>query len=150
MDYQTFEKITKRNAPKKDVLKSALLAFFCGGFIGILAQFFIDLGCNYLNLELEQSYAFSAIIVVLLASLLTAFSLYSKLAQIFGAGLFIPTTGFANSTVSAAIEGRSEGLIQGIGAKIFVLSGSVIAYGVLVSVILCLGRYLLILLGVNL
>ena len=47
----------------------------------------------------------------------------------------MPITGFANAVVSPAMEFRSEGLITGVGAKMFVIAGPVIVYGVLASVV---------------
>ena len=47
----------------------------------------------------------------------------------------MPITGFANSVVSAAIEFQSEGRITGTGAKMFVIAGPVIVYGILASAV---------------
>ena len=77
-------------------------------------------------------------------------SFYNDLGQIFGAGLFIPITGFSNSMVSASIEGRSEGPIFGIGSRTFSLSGSVIIFSVSFTLILGLIYALLVSLGVKL
>ena len=50
------------------------------------------------------------------------------------AGTLVPITGFANAVVSPAIEFRSEGLVSGVGAKMFIIAGPVIVYGMLASV----------------
>ena len=47
----------------------------------------------------------------------------------------MPITGFANAMSSAAIEFKSEGLIMGLGAKMFTIAGPVIVYGVAAGVI---------------
>ncbi|MCI9669505.1 MAG: SpoVA/SpoVAEb family sporulation membrane protein, partial [Oscillospiraceae bacterium] len=47
----------------------------------------------------------------------------------------VPITGFANSMSSAAIEFKSEGWVLGLGAKMFIIAGPVIVYGVSASVI---------------
>ena len=52
-----------------------------------------------------------------------------------GAGTLEPITGFANAVVSTALEFKSEGFILGLGAKIFIIAGPVIAYGILASII---------------
>ena len=59
---------------------------------------------------------------------------YQKLASKAGAGTLVPITGFANAVVSPAIEFRSEGLVTGVGAKMFIIAGPVIVYGMLASV----------------
>jgi stage V sporulation protein AC len=66
-----------------------------------------------------------------------------------GAGAFIPISGFANALTSSSIEGRSEGLIFGIGSNTFKLAGSVLVYGISSAVVFSLIYYLLMLLGVN-
>ena len=47
----------------------------------------------------------------------------------------MPITGFANAMVSPAMEFKSEGLILGLGAKMFTIAGPVLVYGVTASVI---------------
>ncbi|MEG1408037.1 MAG: SpoVA/SpoVAEb family sporulation membrane protein, partial [Ruthenibacterium sp.] len=59
---------------------------------------------------------------------------YQKLASKAGAGTLVPITGFANAVVAPAIEFKHEGLISGVGAKMFVIAGPVIVYGMLASV----------------
>ena len=69
------------------------------------------------------------------AVLLTGFGLYSKIGKFCGAGTIVPITGFANSMASSAIEGKSEGLIMGLGATMFNVAGPVIVYGLASSVL---------------
>ena len=104
---------------------------------------------NILHFPLEESSFFAGICLVSLASILTMLTFHNDLAQLCGAGMFLPTTGFANSLTSASMEGRSEGLIQGIGASIFSLAGSVICYGILISWYFATIYYLLNLWGIN-
>lgn len=42
-----------------------------------------------------------------------------------------PLPGFANSVASPAIEFKTEGLIYGLAAKMFIVAGPIIVYGVL-------------------
>lgn len=44
-------------------------------------------------------------------------------------------TGFANAIVSPAMEFKSEGLVLGLGAKLFTIAGPVLVYGISASVI---------------
>lgn len=54
----------------------------------------------------------------------------------------MPITGFANSVASPALEFKSEGLVLGLGAKMFIIAGPVIVYGTAASVVYGLIIYL--------
>jgi stage V sporulation protein AC len=149
MNKVVFSYIVKQNKPKRSFFKEYLLAFFCGGFIGVLTQGLIDLYV-YLGLDIAESQTMAGLSIVAITGLLTVLSIYKDLAQIFGAGLFVPISGFSNSMVSSSIEGKSEGLISGIGSRTFSLAGSVIVYGVFFSVFVVLIRYILSFFGVSL
>ena len=84
----------------------------------------------------------TSITLVFLSALLTALGLYDRLAKHAGAGTLVPITGFANSVVAPAIEFKTEGFVLGLGAKIFIISGPVILYGILASVVYGLIYYL--------
>ena len=64
------------------------------------------------------------------------------LGQLGGAGTLVPITGFANSVAAPALEFKTEGLITGTAARMFVIAGPVIVFGIGSSVvyglILCL------------
>ena len=62
---------------------------------------------------------------------MTGFGVFDKIARHAGAGTIVPVTGFSNSTTSAALDSKEEGLILGLGAKIFTIAGPVILYGLL-------------------
>ena len=76
-----------------------------------------------------------SIIVITLTILLTAFGIFDRIAKFGGAGTFIPISGFANSIASCAIEFKNEGLIFGIGSKMFFVAGPVLVNGVAYSII---------------
>ena len=73
--------------------------------------------------------------LVALSALLTGLSLYDDIAKHAGAGTLVPITGFANAIAAPAVEYRTEGMILGVGAKIFTIAGPVIVYGVSASVV---------------
>ena len=77
----------------------------------------------------------TSISVVGIAALLTALGLFDKIAQFAGAGTLVPITGFANAVASPAIDSRSEGLVLGIGTKIFSVAGPVLLYGTLAGAV---------------
>ena len=76
-----------------------------------------------------------SITLVFMGALLTGLGVYDDLAKFAGAGTLVPITGFANSVVAPALEFKSEGFITGTAAKMFVIAGPVIVYGVSASVI---------------
>jgi stage V sporulation protein AC len=57
------------------------------------------------------------------------------LAKFSGAGTLVPITGFANSVAAPALEFKSEGIVTGMSAKMFVIAGPVIVFGIAASVI---------------
>ena len=61
--------------------------------------------------------------------------MFDKLAKHAGAGTLVPITGFANAVVSPALEFKSEGLIMGVAAKMFVIAGPVLVFGISTSVL---------------
>lgn len=73
--------------------------------------------------------------MVFLGATLTGIGVYDKIGQFGGAGSAVPITGFANSIVSPAMEFRREGVVMGIGAKLFSIAGPVLVYGVGGSII---------------
>lgn len=83
------------------------------------------------------------ITLIFIAAVLTGLGVFDRLANIGGAGTFIPITGFSNAMTSCALEGKSEGLVTGIGSNIFKLGGAVITFGIVASFILGGLRYVL-------
>ena len=67
--------------------------------------------------------------MVLVAAVLTGIGIFDKIAKFAGGGTLVPITGFANAVVSPAIDSRAEGLVLGVGAKIFTVAGPVLLYG---------------------
>ena len=80
-------------------------------------------------------YFFTSIILIFLGGLLTAVDIYDSIAKFAGAGTIVPITGFANAVVSPAIEFKSEGMVLGMSAKMFVIAGPVLVYGITASII---------------
>ena len=120
---------------KDNKLLNAMLAFISGGIIGLISQvFFLILKNNY-GLEEVLSYTIVFIFWVTLSSVLTGLGLLDKIATVFKAGIIIPSTGFSHAMTSAAMDNNKEGFVTGIGTNIFKLTGSIILYGIVFSVI---------------
>lgn len=134
------EYVNKKSKPSP-MLKNLVWAFVVGGLICVLGQALRDF---YQSRGLGEEAAGTAVSMslIFLSALFTALGLYDRLAKHAGAGTLVPITGFANSVVSPAMEFKSEGVITGMAAKMFVIAGPVIVFGVSASVvyglILCL------------
>ncbi len=130
MSPETYRKYAAAHAPRSPILKNGILAFLVGGSICALGQALCDLFL-YLGLDTEGAGCMTSIALIFLAVLLTVLGIFDKLAKHAGAGTLVPITGFANAVVSPAIDSRAEGLVLGVGAKIFTVAGPVLLYGTL-------------------
>ena len=121
-------------SPKTQCGKNMLFAFLVGGSICTVGQAVLNF---YTAQGLDSDAAGSAVCITMIAlgALLTGLGVYDKLANIAGAGTLVPITGFANAVVSPALEFKTEGYITGTAAKMFIISGPVIVYGLSASVV---------------
>lgn len=129
-----YDKIVKKNSPKSKCFVNALKAFLFGGAICAIGQGIFSL-YQTLGIDEKQSKTLTSVTLVFLGILLTAIGVYDKIAKHAGAGTLVPITGFANAVSSPAIEFKSEGYVAGLGAKLFIIAGPVIVYGVSASII---------------
>ncbi len=134
MTNEQYAKYVRKMSPNSALLKNMVNAFWIGGLICVIGQL-VRSGLSTLGLDELAVASGTCIIMILLGSLFTAMDLYDDIAKVAGAGTIVPITGFANAMVSPAMEFRSEGLVLGLGAKIFAVAGPVIAYGVSASVV---------------
>lgn len=134
LDKQTYQQLLERKSPNSPLWRDCLLAFLIGGAICTTGEGVRQLWLSR-GLDTEDTAAATAITMVFLGALLTCLHLYEKLAKYAGAGTIVPITGFANAIVSPAMEFKSEGLILGLGAKLFVIAEPVLVYGISASVI---------------
>ncbi len=134
MTEKEYGKLVKSMAPKSPILKDCLFAFFIGGLICTLGQAFLN-GYGALGLDKTDAGTATSATLIAISALLTGLSLYDNIAKHAGAGTLVPITGFANSVAAPAVEFKTEGLILGVGAKIFQIAGPVIVYGVSASVV---------------
>ena len=121
-------------APKSPILKNICIAFLVGGSICTLGQLLMNV---YSSCGLNKTDAgmLTSATLIALSILFTGLSVYDNLAKHAGAGTLVPITGFANSIAAPAIEFRAEGMVLGVGGKMFQIAGPVIVYGVSASVI---------------
>jgi len=137
-----YEHYVNEKMPKTNTVKNIVWAFIVGGLICDVGQ----LIRNFFEARVftnEQIGNITIIIMIFLGALFTGLNVYDELGKYAGAGSIVPITGFANSIVSPAMEFKSEGYVMGVGAKMFVIAGPVIVYGILVSVVSGIIYYIL-------
>ncbi|MBQ2768398.1 MAG: stage V sporulation protein AC [Clostridia bacterium] len=117
--------------PPTQHFKNCFRAFMVGGLICCIGQFLRVILETMLSLSGDELAAAVSILLILLGTLLTGFGVYDRIGRSAGAGSIVPITGFANSVASPAIEFKTEGLVYGLAAKMFVVAGPIIVYGVL-------------------
>ncbi|NBJ63669.1 SpoVA/SpoVAEb family sporulation membrane protein [bacterium c-19] len=143
MDQKRLQDTAKAHVPKTHKGKNALVAFISGGVIGAIGQGLCYVYMQSFEIDKETALPMVIVTIILITAITTGFGIYDKAAQYCGAGLFIPISGFANSLTSAAMEGKSEGPIYGIGSNMFKLAGSVLTYGIASAFFFGALRYLL-------
>lgn len=133
MNNEKYDEIIKKIVKEEDIFKNVFISFLSGGLIGIIGQFLTNIFLKYY--ELNDAYFFTFSVFVLIGSVLTGFGIFDKVLGFCKCGLIVPSTGFANTMTSSAMDARHEGFVKGIGSNIFKLTGSIILYGVVFGII---------------
>ena len=120
--------------PKSPLRKDCFNAFWIGGLICAIGQFFMNRYTAW-GLDKQMAGTLTSMTLVALSALLTGLSIYDDIAKHAGAGTLVPITGFANAIAAPAVEFKTEGMILGTAAKMFTIAGPVIVYGVSASVV---------------
>lgn len=121
--------------PKTKHFKNCFRAFMMGGLICCIGQTFRLLFERVFMLDGDELAAAVSVALIFLGTLLTGLGVYDRLGKNAGAGSIVPITGFANSVASPAIEFKTEGFVYGMAAKMFVVAGPIIVFGVLAGTI---------------
>lgn len=109
-------------------------AFLVGGFICTIGQFIRTMLELLAGLDGDELAGATSIILIFFGCLLTGFGVYDRIGKHAGAGSIVPITGFANSVCSPAMEFKAEGYIYGMAAKMFIVAGPIIVFGLLAGV----------------
>ena len=133
MTNKDYNEYVKQKSPNSPIWANMIKAFIVGGTICCIGQALLD-GYKGLGVEEDIAATCTSVTLVFLGVLLTGLRVYDNIAKFAGAGTLVPITGFANSVASPALEFKSEGFITGMAAKMFVIAGPVIVYGISSSV----------------
>ena len=134
MSPQEYGQLVSKMTPHSRHLRGCLRAFWVGGAICVVGQALNDLA-DLLELGETTAPMFVSAVLVFLGTTLTGLGVYDRIGKYAGAGSIVPITGFANSVAAPALEYRREGIVMGIGAKLFTIAGPVLVYGVSASVV---------------
>ena len=132
-NYQ-YSKLVEKITPKSPLKKDLINAFLFGGGISCFGQVLRTL-YSMTSLTLSEAKMLVCVTLIVITAILTITGVFDKIGKVAGAGTFVPITGFANAVASPAIDTKAEGLILGVGAKMFTIAGPVIVYGTVASVV---------------
>ena len=135
IDKKTYKKYAQAHAPKSPTVKNCIKAFLFGGIICAIGEGLLQIYSELLGLVKEDAASLTSVTLIFIAILLTTLGVFDRIAKHAGAGTLVPITGFANAVASPAIDSHSEGLILGVGAKIFTVAGPVLLYGILAGTV---------------
>lgn len=131
-----YQKLVEQRTPNSNLVRECLRAFWVGGLICCIGQAISLLGSEFFGLSMTDTMVFTPSVLVFLGATLTGLGVYDRIGKYAGAGTIVPITGFANSVAAPAMEFRREGLVLGLGAKLFQLAGPVLTYGVSTSIVI--------------
>ena len=134
MDKKEKERLIEKYQIRSPLVKNFIRAFVIGGLICLLGEL-LKMLYIYLGVDSDTAKTLVTVTLIFLASVLTGFGVFDNIARHAGAGTLVPVTGFSNAVTSEAMDSRSEGVILGVGAKIFTVAGPVILFGIASGVI---------------
>lgn len=132
---KAYEKYTEQFTPKPRYFFNSFKAFVIGGIICAVSLWGENILIGY-GIDKKTAGTYVVIMLIMLAQFLTGLGWFDTIGKHAGAGVIVPITGFANSMVAPAIEYKKEGIILGVGAKLFSLAGPVLVSGITASMII--------------
>ena len=143
MNQDEYKKLVKKYEPSENKINNTIKSFFIGGLVGVFVEALIELLMHLFMLTRVDAGIWSCLIVIFLASLFTSLGFFDTFMSKAKAGLLLPTTGFAHSVQSSALDYKKEGLVTGLGSNFFKLAGSVILYGIISAFVLVIVRMMI-------
>ena len=141
-DKEKYAAYVGAHAGRSPLGKNLFAAFLVGGAISLLGEMLFFVYVRFGVAEREAGLLVTVTLITL-SALATFFGVFDRIARVAGAGTLLPVTGFANAVVSPAMDNKSEGVIMGVGAKMFVVAGPVLVFGTAAGVLLGIVYYLL-------
>lgn len=138
---QAYQTLLRGRQPGRPIFANCVRAFVTGGGVCLLGQVIEEIYVHGFGIPERLAGNPTVATLIIFSAIATGMGVYDRFAQWAGAGSAVPVTGFANAMSSAALEHRTEGLIQGIGANMFKVAGPVIVYGVVAAFFVGLIRY---------
>ena len=142
MDREGYRRYVAGRAARSPILKNCAAAFAVGGSIGAAAELLYRLFCRF-GLMPDAAGGAVCVILIFITALLTGLGIFDRIGRAAGAGTLVPITGFANAVVSPALDNKSEGLVLGVGGKIFAVAGPVLLFAVCAGVLYGVIYYIL-------
>ena len=133
--YLQYDRLVKKLTPNSNYLQGYVRAFWVGGLICVIGQLISIAGEKWMGMTESSASMLTSVVLIFLGTTLTGLGVYDDIGRYAGAGSIVPITGFANSIASPAIEFKREGLVLGVGAKLFAVAGPVLVYGIVSSVV---------------
>lgn len=133
---KAYEKYSEQFTPRPKYFINSLKAFVIGGAICVLSLWLENIFMESMGLTAKAASAYVVILLIMTAQLLTGLGVFDTIGKFAGAGVIVPITGFANSMVAPALEYKKEGIVLGVGAKLFSLAGPVLVSGITLSMII--------------
>lgn len=142
LDQLVYSKWVSKVEPAPPRLRNAVMAFVSGGVVCLIGEGITDFWEAVMGISHKRAGDPTVATLIFLAALFTGLGWFDKIARFTGAGLAVPVTGFANAMTSAALEFKREGLVFGVGGRMFQLAGAVIVFGVATAFVVGLGSAL--------
>lgn len=134
IEREQYQDYIKQNSPKSPMLRTLIWSFIVGGIICCIGEGIGDaIKAIFPDLSDKDVATWESCVMIFIGSTLTALGIYDKIGHFAGGGSIVPITGFANSVVSPAMEYNREGVFFGVCAKMFVIAGPIIVFGVVAS-----------------
>ena len=134
IERKEYQEYVSNTQPKSPMVRTLVAAFIVGGIICCIGEGIGDIiKLIFKDMSEKDVATWERCVMIFLGSFFTALGLYEKLGHYAGGGSIIPIPGFANSGVSPAMEYNREGVFFGICAKMFVIAGPIIVFGVMAS-----------------
>ncbi|NPV78974.1 MAG: stage V sporulation protein AC [Firmicutes bacterium] len=128
-----YQEIMKKHKPRPPTLQNFVVAFIVGGAICVIGQAVLDF-FTARGLAVDEASGPTLAVMIFLGALATGIGIYDELGEFSGAGAAVPITGFSNTIVAAAMDFKREGYVLGMGAKMFIVAGPVLVFGILAAV----------------